>query len=141
MDRSVIIVSATDKVITNIRSSNADKETEILDQQTALASECSFANQDIEIVHMADAWPYDPDSKLVELAQQVYKQQNGEEITVSAVHAGLECGTFKQLSPDLEMISIGPDLKDAHTINETLYLDSIPRVWHLLEGILAAYSE
>jgi dipeptidase D len=38
--------------------------------------------------------------------------QNGEEITVSAVHAGLECGTFKKLKPDLDMVSIGPDLTD-----------------------------
>lgn len=35
------------------------------------------------------------------------------------------------------MISIGPDLKDGHTPAETLYLDSIPKIWRLLEGILA----
>jgi di/tripeptidase len=37
------------------------------------------------------------------------------------------------------MISIGPDITDAHTIRETLYLNSIPRVWNLLEGILESY--
>ena len=52
--------------------------------------------------------------------------------------AGLECGTFKALKPDLDMISIGPDLADVHTIKETLYLNSVPRVWRLLEGILRA---
>ena len=85
----------------------------------------------------ADPWPYDPDSKLVELAKEIYREQNGEDIEVAAVHAGLECGTFKVLKPDLVMIGIGPDLKDAHTPNETLYLDSIPKIWRLLEGILA----
>lgn len=61
----------------------------------------------------------------------------GEDIEVAALHAGLECGTFKVLNPDLDMISIGPDLEDGHTPNETLYLDSIPKIWRLLEGILA----
>ena len=85
----------------------------------------------------ADPWSYDPDSKLVELAKEIYREQNGEDIEVAAVHAGLECGTFKVLKPDLDTIGIGPDLKDAHTPNETLYLDSIPKIWRLLEGILA----
>jgi len=35
------------------------------------------------------------------------------------------------------MISIGPDLENGHTPGETLYLKSIPKTWHLLEGILA----
>ena len=77
-----------------------------------------------------------PDSKLLALSQKIYKELNGEDIKVVAVHAGLECGTFKQLKPDLDMISIGPDLKDVHTTKETLYLNSITKTWNLLEGIL-----
>lgn len=53
------------------------------------------------------------------------------------MHVGLECGTFKTLKPELDMISIGPDLKDVHTPRETLYFNSIPKTWRLLEGILA----
>ncbi len=121
------------------RSSNADKQTEILAHQTSLAAECGFNSEEISVIHMADAWQFDPDSKLLELARQVYRQQNGEEIIVSTIHAGLECGSFKKLNPDLDMISIGPDLSDVHTIKETLYLGSVPRVWALLTGILAAY--
>jgi di/tripeptidase len=39
------------------------------------------------------------------------------------------------------MVSIGPDLTDWHTIKETLYLNSIPKVWRLLEGVLVEYSK
>ena len=46
-------------------------------------------------------WAYDPDSKLLALARNLYREQNGEEIEMVAVHAGLECGTFKVLNPDL----------------------------------------
>ena len=128
------------EIIINIRSSSAEKEIEIINHQIKAALTYGFTNEDINKIHMADAWPFDPDNKLVELAKTIYKKQNNQEVEVVAVHAGVECGTFKQLNKELDMISIGPDIKDAHTISETLYLNSIPRVWHLLEGILQAYS-
>ena len=120
--------------VISIRSSDPDKREEIIDAQMGLAKKCGY---DAEDVKFADAWKYDPDSKLTELTQKIYRDQNGEEINVVAVHGGLECGTFKKLKPDLDMISIGPDLKDVHTPNEVLYLNSIPKIWRLLEGILA----
>ena len=62
----------------------------------------------------------------------------GASPAVVSIHAGLECGTFAVLNPDMEMISIGPDLVDVHSPQETLYLGSIPKTWHLLEGILTS---
>ena len=105
-----------------------------MDTQITLAKEAGY---EVEITKQADPWPYDPNSRLVELAKKSYRERNGEDVEVVAVHAGLECGTFKALKPDLDMISIGPDISDVHTPGETLYLNSIPRTWHLLEGILA----
>ena len=127
------------EIITNIRSSNAEKETEIINQQKNLALANGFENKYIDIKHSADAWEYDPNSKLIELAKTIYKKQNNEDVEVVAVHAGLECGIFKKLNKELDMISIGPDIVDAHTIREALYLNSIPRIWNLLEGILQSY--
>ena len=121
-----------------IRSSVAERETEILQAQIELAEKCGYQT---ETVKMADPWPYDPNSRLMKLANEIYLEQNGEEIVVAAVHAGLECGTFATLNPELDMISIGPDLADAHTVKETLYLNSIPKVWRLLEGILTRIGE
>ena len=34
------------------------------------------------------------------------------------------------------MSSVGPDISGAHTTGETLYLDSVPKVWNLLEELL-----
>ena len=120
-----------------IRSSSPEKEEEIVNKELELAKACGYEATSSK---SSDAWPYNPNSKLVELAKKVYKEQNKEEIKVSAVHAGLECGTFKKLKPDLDMISIGPNLTDGHTINETLDLNSLPITWHLLEGILKEYE-
>ena len=122
-------------VSVNLRSSVGSLEDELLNGHLALCERCGY---DAETVRMADPWPYDPDSRLLALTREVYRQLNGEEIIVSAVHAGLECGTFAELNPDMEMVSIGPDLSDVHSPKETLYLDSVPRTWRLLEGILTS---
>lgn len=116
-----------------IRSSSPEKQDELISDYINLAEKCGF---ETKMTKMADPWPYDPDSRLMELAKEVYREQNGEEIEVKAVHGGLECGTFSKLDPNLDLISIGPDITDVHTPRETLYLDSVPRTWKLLEGIL-----
>ena len=118
---------------TYIRSSVAELEAEIKDTQLRLAESCGL---DTKIVKMADPWPFDPDSRLLALTEKTYRELNGEEIKVVAIHAGLECGTFKLLNPDVDMISIGPDIADAHTVNETLYLDSVPKLWNLVSELL-----
>ena len=41
---------------------------------------------------------------------------------VCAIHAGVECGMIYEKLPHLDMISLGPDVKDVHTVNEKLYL-------------------
>ena len=53
---------------------------------------------------------------------------NGEEPIVCAIHAGVECGMFYEKMPNLDMISLGPDVVDVHTVNETLYLESCKKL-------------
>ena len=85
----------------------------------------------------ADPWPYDPDNRLAALADAAYMELFNKEIEHLTVHAGLECGTFVVYNPELDMISVGPTLHDVHTVNETLEIASIEKVWKLLEKILA----
>ena len=124
-------------IVSLIRSSSPLKETEIVNSELELAKICGY---EATSTQSSDAWPYDPNSKLLDIAKKVYKEEHNKDIRVSAVHAGLECGTFKKIKPDLDMISIGPTLSDGHTINETLDLNSIPITWRLLEGILKEYK-
>ena len=123
---------------TYVRSCVAELETDMIDAQLSLADECGY---EAKVVKMADAWPYDPDSRLLALTREIYREQNGEEVNVVATHVGLECGTFKQMNPEVDMISIGPDIDDAHTVNETLHLASIPKLWNLIDGILSHLKE
>ena len=126
------------EIITFMRSSKVAIETIMLNNQIALGIESGFTPT---YTHTADAWEYDPDSKLLAIAKEVYKTQNGNDVVVAALHAGVECGCFKKRRPTIDMISIGPDISNPHTINEVLYMNSIPRTWRLLEGLLLNYTD
>ena len=65
-----------------------------------------------------------------------YKELYNEESVVSAIHAGLECGLFLGKRPDLDCVSIGPNLKDVHSVNEALDLESTKRSWEYLTAVL-----
>ena len=52
------------------------------------------------------------------------------------LHAGLECGILSGKLPELDCISLGPDLTDIHTPRERLHIASTERTWRLLLGTL-----
>ena len=67
---------------------------------------------------------------------EVFYEQYGEKPRIAALHAGLECGILSGKLPELDCISLGPDLTDIHTPRERLHIASTERTWRLLLGTL-----
>jgi dipeptidase D len=67
---------------------------------------------------------------------RVYRQMYGKEAEVVAIHAGLECGIIGEKIPDLDCVSIGPNLVDIHTNREKMDIASTKRTWEFLLEIL-----
>lgn len=86
------------------------------------------------------AWEYKADSPLRDLAVRVFSEQYGTTPKLEIIHAGLECGILAGKIPDLECISIGPDIDDIHTPKERLSVASTLRVYNYLCGLLAALA-
>ena len=82
-------------------------------------------------------WAYRPDSKLRNVATQIYEYMYGQKPTISMIHAGLECGLFSEKMPEMDMISIGPNMMDIHTPKERLSIASTARVYEYVCRILA----
>lgn len=82
------------------------------------------------------AWPYRPESPLRDRVAEVFYEQYGEKPRIAALHAGLECGILSGKLPELDCISLVPDLTDIHTPRERLYIASTERTWRLLLGTL-----
>ena len=82
------------------------------------------------------AWEYRRESKLREIFKEVFTKMYHKEPKMEAIHAGLECGLIAEKMPELDMISIGPDMKDIHTPQEALNLPSTIRVYQFIENLL-----
>ena len=82
-------------------------------------------------------WAYNPKSNLRETFVKVYREMYGEEPVVEAIHAGLECGLFTKKIEDLDSISVGPNMHNVHTSEETLEVASVQRTWEFLCRVIA----
>ncbi|MBR7157599.1 MAG: M20/M25/M40 family metallo-hydrolase, partial [Bacteroidales bacterium] len=81
-------------------------------------------------------WQPKLDSPLLEISKAAYKRLFDVEPVVRAIHAGLECGLFLDIYPNLDMISFGPTLRGVHAPGERLELASLDKFRKLLEEIL-----
>ncbi|MDN5343740.1 MAG: dipeptidase [Oceanotoga sp.] len=82
------------------------------------------------------AWQFKENSKIRNVFIDVYKKMYNKDPEISAIHAGLECGLFKEKLGDIDMISFGPNLYDVHTPKEKMSISSVERSWNFLKNIL-----
>ncbi len=82
------------------------------------------------------AWEYKKESPLREYLVRVFKEQYGYEPKLEAIHAGLECSFFAEKIPAIDIVSLGPDMKDIHTPKECLSISSAIRVYKYLEKVI-----
>lgn len=82
------------------------------------------------------AWEYKKESQLREIMSSLYKEMYDTEMTVTAIHAGLECGLFCGKIKGLDCVSFGPDMFDIHTPKERLSISSTERMWMFLLRVL-----
>ena len=82
------------------------------------------------------AWEFRKDSPLRDDCVRIYRELFGKEPKVEAIHAGLECGILASKIPDLDCISMGPDMSGIHTTEERLSISSVERTWKYILEIL-----
>ena len=104
------------------RSCDLSRAEELLTIDRLLSGAFGFSFEQGE---HSPAWAVNPKSRLTPLACQVYRELTGSEMVVEPVHGALECGAFFEKNPHLDMIAIGPSLRDVHTPKETCDLESV----------------
>ena len=83
------------------------------------------------------AWMYKKDSELTKIFLDAYDELYGEKAECENVHAGLECGIIMRNCPSVkDAISIGPTILNAHTVFESLDIESVNKVYALLDKVL-----
>ncbi len=85
-------------------------------------------------------WKPDLGSAILKTAKSTYKSLYGKEPEVKAIHAGLECGIIGERYPGMDMVSFGPTLEGVHSPDERIHIDTVPKFWDFLLGILKAVN-
>jgi dipeptidase D len=85
-------------------------------------------------------WKPNVESKTLKQAIATYSSLFGKEPEVKAIHAGLECGLIGEKYPGIDMISFGPTVEGAHSPDEKILVDTVPRFWRYLTALLKAIA-
>ncbi len=126
------VVTSSDEKVTiesAIRSSVKTLKYDIVDRIDVLAK---VLNCESEKFSEYPEWEYNSESYIRRVFHSVYKEMYGEDPTIAAIHAGLECGLFKEKLGDIDMIAFGPNMYDVHTPGEHLNIPSTARTWDFL---------
>lgn len=81
-------------------------------------------------------WTPRPQSPLLARAQTLYQQRHGQAPRTLAIHAGLECGFFAQIFPNIDILSLGPTIHSPHAPGESVNIDSVSQCEDFLRALL-----
>ena len=121
-------------VVTSVRSSVDSEKRTLL---TKIKTLTEVLGGTVEVTGDYPGWTYRKKSPFRDLCVKVYEEMYGKKPVIQAIHAGVECGILLQKRPDLDCISLGPDMKDIHTTEEKLSISSTKRVWEYVCRVLA----
>lgn len=57
------------------------------------------------------------------------------------MHAGLECGLFRAMLPNLDCVSFGPTIRGAHSPDECIHLPTVDPFFKAVRLVLEKLAE
>lgn len=128
------IENNTLQIVTSQRSSSETSKEIIASQMAAI-----FNLAGAKVIQSGGypGWKPNLQSVLLDKATKTHQHLFGQPAKIKAIHAGLECGMFLEKYPQLDMISMGPQMYDVHSPDERVSIRSTKKTWEWLLGILA----
>ncbi len=77
-------------------------------------------------------WKPNPDSPILKEMKEVYNRKFGKVPEVKVIHAGLECGILGAIYPNWDMISFGPTIRNPHSPDEMVNIETVQLFWDFL---------
>ncbi len=121
------------KILSSQRSSVISKLNELTYRIESIAS---ISGGKAETGMGYPPWQPDMNSKLLKKSKELYERMFKKKPVVDVIHAGLECGIIGNKFPGMDMISIGADLKNAHSPDEKVNIEAIGKVWDFVAELL-----
>ncbi|MBN2298882.1 MAG: beta-Ala-His dipeptidase [Deltaproteobacteria bacterium] len=91
--------------------------------------------------HDYPAWKPNLESAVLQKAKKTFEARYGKSPLVKVIHAGLECAVIGQRITDMDMISLGPTVEQAHSPSERVDIASVDKMWDFLTALLKTMAE
>jgi dipeptidase D len=124
-------------ILSNQRSSNMDSLALLCERILSVAR---LAGAEGQTSGGYPSWKPNMDSQLLARCLEVYRARFGKEPVVEAIHAGLECGIIGSKYDGMDMISFGPTIKNPHSPEEKIEVDSIGKTWDFMVALFESYK-
>ena len=135
---NLAIIETSGSTVTVSMSHRSSIDSAKKDVGEMIAAHCELAGFTVEQGDGYPGWAPNVGSALLAQAKQVHAKLFGKEPDVKAIHAGLECGIIGEKYPNLDVISFGPTIQNAHSPAERVSIPSVAGFWKYLSAMLAA---
>ncbi|OOF36565.1 beta-Ala-His dipeptidase [Rodentibacter heidelbergensis] len=105
-----------------------------------LSSVATLAGAKTEFSAPYPGWKPVNDSAILNLTKKHYAEVLGKEPEIKVIHAGLECGLLKEHYPHIDMVSLGPTIRNAHSPDEKVQISAVKTYWEVLVRVLGDIS-
>jgi dipeptidase D len=120
------------QILTSLRSSVQSQNDFLGDKLKAIAE---LSGASIHLGAGYPAWEPNFDASLLQKSVTAYKKLFDSDPLIEVIHAGLEPGVLGAKYPDMEMIAIGPTIKNCHTTSEKVKISDLDKTMRLIIGI------
>lgn len=104
--------------------------------ESMLTSVAELANANIAFSGAYPGWKPDANSEIMQIFRDMYEGIYGHKPNIMVIHAGLECGLFKEPYPNMDMVSFGPTIKFPHSPDEKVKIDTVALFWEQMVALL-----
>jgi len=107
-----------------------------LNTQNMISSTFELVGASIECTGAYPGWEPKTDSPIKDILRETYQTMFGTLPNIMVIHAGLECGLFKDAYPHWDMVSFGPTIRFPHSPDEKVKIDTVEPFYQLLLQVL-----
>ena len=102
----------------------------------AISSVFELAGANVELSGSYSGWNPNMKSPILHTMLESYEKLYGKRPSVTAIHAGLECGIIGAKYPGMDMISFGPTICYPHSPDEKVEIASVEKFYDFLLNTL-----